>query len=72
MALYKTSDKNDKPNMSVFMTLVRNYGPKSSQVQAYMDRYASDSGFMIQATSVIESIERSSIGEKDESSEHSN
>jgi len=68
VALYKTSDKDDKPNMSVFMTLVRDYGPESSQVQAYMDRYASDSGFMVRAASVIE---RSSIGEEDEPSERS-
>ena len=68
MALYKTSDKDDKPNMSVFMALVRDYGPESSQVQAYMDRYASDSGFMVRAASVIE---RSSIGEEDEPSERS-
>jgi len=55
--------------MSVFMSLVRNHGPESSQVQAYMDRYASDSGFMVRAASVIE---RSSVGEEDEPSERSN
>jgi len=69
VALYKTSDKDDKPNMNVFMMLVHSYGPESSQVQAYMDRYASDSGFMVRAASAIE---RSNIGEKDEPSEDSN
>lgn len=52
--LYKSSDGDKKPNLSVLAELVNQHGSGSPEVQAFLDLYQEDEQFMRQAQSVLQ------------------
>ena len=52
--MYKTSNPDHRPSAGVLMDLIRKHGAKSSEVAAYVDRYADDPIFMKKASMLIQ------------------
>ena len=53
--LYKSSDAENKPNMTVLSQLVEQHGENSEEVQAFLDLYANNKDFMSRALKIISS-----------------
>ena len=53
--LYKSSDADNKPNLTVLSQLMEEHGRNSEEVQAFLDLYANDEEFMSRARRLISS-----------------
>jgi hypothetical protein len=51
--LYKSSDADNKPNLTVLSQLIEQHGVSSDQVLAFLDLYADDKEFIKRATALI-------------------
>lgn len=53
--LYKSSDADKSPNLTVLSQLVQQHGENSEEVQAFLNLYAENEGFISKAKSLISS-----------------
>ena len=53
MAFYKTTMQNHQPSIGVLADLIRKYGARSKEVNAYMTRFETDEEFCKKAGLLI-------------------
>ena len=68
--LYKSSDADSRPNLTVLSQLIEQHGRTSDQVQAFLDLYADNEEFMRRASSLMSSkLAEECEGDNNESSD---
>ena len=53
--LYKSSDADKRPNLTVLAQLIDQHGRSSDEVEAFLALYADDAEFMTRARAIISS-----------------
>lgn len=51
--LYKSSDADKRPNLTILAQLIEQHGRESEEVQAFIDLYTNDEDFMKSAEKMI-------------------